>query len=285
VSSYQRYLDREEDLAPESTVWWVDEDVPTIEVPVVAPPDPSYEPGPWPGGLVAAAVSVGDRVGAAAERLLRRVLAVVAAVFVALGVFWAVPWAEAGNAFATLADAANSLRGAAGAETMPLAPAEPRTAPDSGAPDESSVPGPPGTNVPELNAPGADPKSGHFAPGDGRAEEYPGGDQGPPPTTPDGASGSPVPSAGPVTQAAVDRLKMGMTIDEVTRTIGVEGWDFELGFATGLVMPSTPALIQLQHADTDLSRWALRQWPVEQFGPAFARVVFRDGRAVEIDRN
>ena len=85
-----------------------------------------------------------------------------------------------------------------------------------------------------------------------------------------------------MTQSAVDRLSIGMTIEEVTRTIGIEGWDHVPGFSHGPVTPTDPAVSAQYSADTDESRWTIRAWPEQYFGPASAHVIFRDGRAVEI---
>ena len=83
---------------------------------------------------------------------------------------------------------------------------------------------------------------------------------------------------------SLDRVQPGMTIDEVTATVGVEGWAHSPGFAVALIRPSDPEL-QRQFGDpADDSTWDLRTWPAPHFGDVGLDVIFRDGRAVEVVR-
>jgi len=256
----------------------------TREVPIVpasAVPD-EFPPVCLPS--IPAVVAVAEGVGAVVERVLLRLLLPLFVLAVVAAGLRAVPWSDITSLVRTVGDGVST----ATHDTAPLLnPSGDTVVSDVAASQDSSSPEPPTpTPTPTTSATTAVPaepvargSAEDVAPSLGSSRE----NQPPTLRSPSPTNGVISVALPTITHEIVSELKPGMTVDQVTAVVGVEGWDHAPGFSEGPISPRDPATRQLLAGEPDESRWTLRAWPSPYFGPVGLSVLFHDGRAVEID--
>lgn len=258
------------------------DDEPTLELPVVIVPEAGAV---RPSGH--GRIEVIERAGRIVVHLILCLVPVLMCATVLLVVLGLVPWTA-------IHDALGELREHDGEAASP--PSRPSGNAKDGHDEPAPEPAPDPAAAPPLTAPSVQARPETTAP----PPEAPASERATPPSAapPPGrstASARPevrdTPSFrmvaedlvdGPVTERAVGQLHLGMTIREVTDAIGVEGWNHWPGFHEGPVKPTDPA--HQRSVAADPARWEIRIWPEQYFGPEPVEVIFRDGRAVEINR-
>lgn len=241
----------------------VDADEPTIELPaVVVDPQPHRQQVSAGTGWVEVVVRVVSTLGHTAERLLVRSMLLLVAVALAGAGAGTVPWDEVGDFAARARRGIESLADPS-IETATEAPDDRQERSEAVRPEETT-------------------RSRSEMPG----EQRPDTERTTPLPVPPAAPRGPVVASGEVevvstgqalTWAAIARLRVGMTINEVVDTIGFPGID---GGAYP-IRPKDPAVQRAIDTSASWDGWEQMVWPADLHGIGLT-VIFHHGLAVDI---